>query len=419
MTTGERPVLAVVHDDESASPMQLAESATGVCDLIWVFDSSQMPATMPRLWRKLGTAVDIAGLSTDEAVQTLKPLRPDGIITYADPLIPTTSALAAGLGLDYHDTATAERLTDKFTQRRALRDAGLPVPRFVVVSGNPTSRDFDTLVAGVDFPVVLKPRRGAGSRDTDLARDPSELRTLIAERATPGGDTEPPMIVEEYLEGASPGPSSLFADYVSAESFVCAEKINHLAVSGRFPLAEPFRETGLVIPSDLGPSDTRDVLDVASRAISAVGIRIGFVHTEIKLTSAGPRVIEVNGRMGGPVPQTLALTAGLELFAWSMRMALGEPVVIDGLLSTDRIGYYLNEPAPQWARRVVSVAGLDRLAEHPDVDAVVLNRRPGDSIDWRKGSKEYVFSTIGTAADHRGALAVKRFIDETVEMTFA
>jgi hypothetical protein len=419
VTTGRRPLLAIVHNDQSVSTLQLAESAAEVCDLAWVFDSSEMSGSMPRLLRKLGTLVDIAGMSGDEALLALEPLRPDGIIAYSDPLILTTSALATGLGLDYHDTATAQRVTDKFTQRRALGAAGLPVPRFVVVSGHPTPRDFDTLVAGVDFPVVLKPCQGAGSRDTELVRDASELRALIAERATPDGGTQPPMIVEEYLVGASPGPSPLFADYVSVESFVCAGKISHVAVTGRFPLAEPFRETGFVIPSDLGTSDTRDVLDVAARAISALGVRTGFLHTEIKLTSAGPRIIEVNGRMGGHVPQMLTSAAGADVLAWSMRIALGEPVASQDLLPTDRVGYFLSEQPPQWARRVVSTAGLDRLAEHPDVDSVFLNRRQGDSVDWRKGSQEFVFSTVGAAADHRGVLAVQRFIDEEVRITFA
>jgi hypothetical protein len=419
VTTGRRPLLALVQNDKSVSTMQLAESAAEVCDLAWVFDSSEMRGSTPRLLRKLGTVLDIAGMTTDEAVRALEPLRPDGIIAYADPLILTTSALATGLGLDYHDTVTAERLTDKFAQRRALRDAGLPVPFFVVVPAHPTPADVDTVVAGVDFPVVLKPRSGAGSRDTLLAGDASELRTLLAELAAPDGGTGSPMIVEEYLVGASPGPSSLFADYLSVESFVCAGKVNHVAVTGRFPLAEPFRETGFVLPSDLGPNDTRDVLDVASGAISALGVHIGFLHTEIKLTPAGPRVIEVNGRMGGHVPEMLARAAGVDVFAWSMRIALGESVVLDGLLPTHRVGYFLSEQAPQWASRVVSVTGLDRLVEHPDVDAIFLNRRPGDDVDWRKGSQEYVFSTVGAAADHHGVLAVQRFIDENITMTFA
>ena len=76
---------------------------------------------MVRLLRKLGTTIDVAGMSDDEAADALRPLGPDGIVAYADAHIATASALAGRLGLDYHDGAVAERLLDKLTQRRASR----------------------------------------------------------------------------------------------------------------------------------------------------------------------------------------------------------------------------------------------------------------------------------------------------------
>ncbi len=401
-------------------PMVLAESADAAgCDLVWVIDSSKVTSDwLMRLLRKLGTTIDIAGLSDDEAAEALRPTHPDGIITYADPLIPTASALATRLGLDFHDETTSARLTDKFAQRQALRDAGVPGPRFAVVPANPTDEDIDALAAAVDFPVVLKPRHGAAGRDTVPAADADELRQRIGELATPPGIPYPSMIVEEYLVGASPPPSSRFADYVSVESVVCAGKISHVAVTGRFPLAEPFRESGFVIPSDLGPTDTKDVLDAASEAIAALGVTIGFLHTEIKLTADGPRIIEVNGRLGGSVPAMMTHATGVDVMELSKRVALGEHVVFDDLIPTSRVGYLFYVQAPKSARRVVAVEGLTELSEYPGVDSVFLSRQPGDEVDWRKGSHQYVFSVTGAADDHEAVLATKRFIDEEVTMTF-
>jgi biotin carboxylase len=421
MNSGRRPRLALVHGEGLGMPMILAESADAAgCDLVWVIDSATVTSDwLMRLLRKLGTTLDIAGMSDDEAAEALRACEPDGIIAYAEPLIPIASALAVRLGLDYHDEATTRRLTDKFAQRQALRDAGLPVPRFVVVPGDPSAEEIDALMTSVDFPVVLKPRRGAAGRDTVLARDPDELRHLIAEHATPPGDTPTSsMIVEEYLVGASPPPSPIFADYVSVESVVSAGTISHLAVTGRFPLAPPFRESGFVIPSDLGPSDRRDVLDVASRAITALGVRVGFLHTEIKLTPDGPRVIEVNGRLGGDIPDMMTHAAGIDLLSMSKRVALGEHVVFDGLIPTSRVGYVFYVQAPQSARRVLRVEGLAELGELPGVDSVFLARQPGDDVDWREGSHQFVFSVIGAADDYEGVLATKRFVDEEVTMTF-
>jgi len=409
-----RPLLAVVFGAGTATPMILAESAHRAgCELVWVVDSDTLSEQwLLRLLRRLGTTLDIAGMSDDEAADALRRCQPAGIITYADALIPVTARLATRLGLDFHHGDTVPRLTDKLAQREALRAAGMAVPRFVVVPPDPTSSDLDAVASQVDFPVVLKPRQGAGGRDTVLARDLGELRHFMADHATAS------MIIEEYLVGASPPPSPLFADYVSVESVVCGATVSHIAVTGRFPLAEPFRESGFVLPSDLGPSDTRDVLDTASRAIAALGVRIGFLHTEIKLTPHGPRIIEVNGRLGGAVPALVSQATGVDLMAMSQRVALGEQVVFDQLMATTRIGFLFYVQPPQSARRVRRVEGLDQLAQLPGVDSVSLARQPGDDVDWRKGSHEYVFMVVGAADDYQGAVAVKRFIDEDVTMTF-
>jgi biotin carboxylase len=413
---GGRRVLGVLPN--MRSPMELAQAAAGVCDLVWIVDSGDdRQPVVPRLLRKFGTVVDIVGLSEDEAADALRPCHLDGIIAYADYILPTASALATRLGLDFHDEVVTERLVDKLPQRTALRDGGLPVPRFVVVPPDPTPEDVEAVVESVDFPVVVKPRHGATSRDTVLVHDATELRKQLAEPPSVGFD--PTKLVEEFLVGASPPPSPHLADYCSVESVVCAGEISHLAVTGRFPPAEPFRETGMILPSDYEPPVVKAVLDVATEAISAVGIRIGFVHTEIKLTPDGPRVLEVNGRLGGGVPEMVALATGLDLYQMSLRVALGERIVFDELVPTERVGYLICRQPPQWARRVVSVESLDPLGEYPGVETIRLNRRPGDEVDWRKGSHQYVFSVIGAAPDHQGVLEVRRLAEEEVQITYA
>jgi hypothetical protein len=415
-----RPVLAIVYGAGSVSAMKLAGPARDVCDIVWVVDSSEFDdTTMMRLLRKLGTTVDVAGLSPREAADTLRPLQPNGIVAYADPQIALASALAGLLGLDYHDAAVAERLLDKTTQRRALRDGGLPVPRCVDVPPAPTAAELATLVTGVDFPVVLKPRRGAASRDTVLVHDVTELARLLEQ--PPSAGTDASMVIEEYMVGASPPPSAHFADYLSVESIVVDGKISHVCVTGRTPQVEPFRETGYVIPSDFPPPVIAEVLDLATKAISALGVRTGCFHTEIKATTAGLRVIEVNGRLGGFVPEVLEVAVpGVNLYEISQRVALGERLDFPDVVTLpDRVGYLVVEQPPLWAHAVAGVDGLDRLAEYDGVASVTLSRQPGDAVDWRKGSHEYVYAVIGAAADYDAVRAVQQFIDEEVTITYA
>jgi biotin carboxylase len=419
MTASGRPLVAIVHGEGSVSPMKLSASAAALCDVVWVIDSSEPNGTSAiRLLRKLGTAVDVAGMSEDEVAEALRPLQPDGIAAYADQQLAAASALASRLGLPFHDGVVAQRLLDKSTQRRALRDGGLPVPRSGVVPRSPTAHDLETLAAGVDFPVVLKPRHGAASRDTVLVRDATQLAALLAQPLSTGA--EPSMVIEEYMVGSSLPPSPHFADYLSVESVVTSGRISHVAVTGRLAQAEPFRETGLVIPSDFDPTVVKEVLGVATQAITALGIQTGCLHTEIKMTDAGPRVIEVNGRLGGFVPEVLAQAVpGVDLFEISQRVALGHEIIFPDVVTGDRVGYVIVEQPPQWAHHVSSVEGLDRLSAYPGVSDVVLSRQPGDEVDWRKGSHEYVYSVIGSAPDHAGVVALQRFIDAEVKVTYS
>ena len=125
--SSQRPVLAIAYGGQSASALKLSEPARARCDIVWVVDSSTFGDTaMFRLLRKLGTVVDVAGLSEDAAAAALAPLRPDGIVAYADSEMATASSLAGRLGLDYHDAGVTERLVDKLSQRRALRDGRTP-----------------------------------------------------------------------------------------------------------------------------------------------------------------------------------------------------------------------------------------------------------------------------------------------------
>jgi biotin carboxylase len=199
---------------------------------------------------------------------------------------------------------------------------------------------------------------------------------------------------------------------------VAAGEISHVAVTGRFPLAEPFRETGFFIPAELPQAQLAAVLEVATAALRALGVRTGGFHTEIKLTPDGPRVLEVNGRLGGGVPEMLSQASGVSIMRLSMRVALGERVVVDGPVPCARVGWCFLPQPPTSARRFVSIEGLDRLAERPGVNRVLLNRRPGDPVDWREGIFQYIYSVYGVASGYDEVLEINRFLHEQVSIAY-
>jgi biotin carboxylase len=382
--------------------MALAMLASEHYALLWLVDSSvpaprHLLALHAAMVRKLGSVVDLDGLSISQAADAIAHHEPSGVVTFQDGGMVRLAKVAAELGLPFHTPEVAERLVDKSVQRRALEVGGVRVPRYWAVPLEPDSTDTARLESRLSFPAVLKPRNGAGSKYVTLVRTAAELIDALTQRRTEG--LTDPMLVEEYLPAAYSWTDDQFAPFVSVESYVSQGHISHVAITGRFKFAEPFRETGNFIPADLSPADSIAVCDLATNAATALGVKIGCLHTEIKLTPDGPRLIEVNGRLGGGIPQMLRRVANLDLFDVAFRLALGENLPSETILQTGGVSYRALIQPPMSATRILRFEGLDRAKNLPGVDAVIPNKGPGQEVDWRNGFAEYALSAEGTVAN--------------------
>ena len=79
-------------------PLQIAEAAFGLCGILWLIDES-IPenAFTSRLLRKVGTVVNLAGLSPEETASLLRTHAPDGVVAYRDEDIVLLAVIAAEL----------------------------------------------------------------------------------------------------------------------------------------------------------------------------------------------------------------------------------------------------------------------------------------------------------------------------------
>jgi biotin carboxylase len=413
--TSSPPRLAFVYHPWSFGVYEVAKAAQGVCRLVWIVDASIAEVeSMTPLLRRLGDLVDVAGTSVDEAAQRVAASRPDGLLALRDSLLPWSARIAERLELAFIAPAVAETLADKYAQRSAMRAAGLPVPGYWKIPACDGDVEWAELAVQARFPALLKPRSGLGSRDVVRVESIQELRREVGRIADPLERGH--LLLEEYLRDRPSDEGRDFAGYVSVESIVSDGCTSHLAITGRFPPAEPFRETGFFIPDALTDDEREEVLEAASATIAALGVTHGCLHTEIKLTPDGARAIELNGRMGGGTPEMLAAVTDIDLLGISMRLALGERVVFDEMPRATAVVYVLYAQAPMSMSEVVAVDGLDRLRRDPRVDRVMLNRGPGQRVDWREGNWDHVFSVHGVVADHAELAAVARQIDRETQI---
>jgi len=393
------PRVAVLHHAESFFPLTLADWVGDAFDLVWVVDApTSGEDTTLRLLRKLGPVVDVTGLDPDRAAARLADEGVDGVVSFCEERIEAAAALAARLGLPFHTPEVAATVVDKARQRACFRDAGIPQPDFWPAPAGAPPEEVEALVRRVTYPAVVKPTAGSRSRGVRRVDSAGELRGLLSGAVGRTGH-----VVEAYLSDDAP-PGRWYASYLSVESVVSHGRVSHAAVTGRFPLAEPFRESGNFIPAILEPCLQSSVLAMAEDAVRSLGITDSVVHTEVKLTPDGPRLVEVNGRLAGRPPFVLGSVSDVNLFRVACQVAVGEPVAFDGLVECRGVGFWLMLQPPMTARAVTAVHGVADLVDLDGVDSAVVTRGPGSAVDWREGTSTHVAVVRGRVADH-GELA--------------
>jgi biotin carboxylase len=398
----------VVYGHRSLNAMQIREAARGWCDLVWLVDGEDPSVVAVRpLLNRFGAVVDALSGSPQAAAEALQPHAPDGLATFYDTGMEHVAAIAAELGLPFHSREVARNLEDKLYQREALRAAGLATPGTVALPPDADRATAERLGASISYTAVLKPRRASGSWHTFPVASVRALGELWDELAA--GEPEE-RLVEEYLPDGPPMPHGFEADYVSVETVAVAGEMTHLAITGRFPVVAPFRETGFFIPATLAPAQGAEVVDLAGQTLRALGVETGAAHTEIKLTAEGLRVIEVNGRIGGGVPEMLRLAAGVDIIRLTMQAALGRATGVSELPATIGVAYRFFYQPPSSARRLTAIDGLDELKALPGVESIFLHFPPGTEIDARHGTRTYVFAVVGSASDYAGVTAIDEFL---------
>lgn len=409
--------LAVVYDNGAVSPVEIAHAATGLCDILLVVDpdSPAVAASLPVLERA-GTLVrHPAGTPLDTTAGRLKELGTTGITTFTDARLDLTAHLAQALGLRFHTPEVAVALGDKLRQRTRLAAAGAPVVRFAELSG---AEDTEPALAAVGLPAVLKPRRGAGSRGTFPVGTAEEFHRVAAGLLAAG---EGPLIAEERLLGDPAVAGPRWGDYVSVESVADGTDVTHVGITGKLPLVEPFRESGVFFPSTLDERVATRVLALTDEALSALGVTSGITHTEFKLTPDGPRLIEVNGRLGGFVNDLVGRATGVSMLRLALENALATGAPVPRRLdtaATGRVTFQRFAPPPVTATAVTGVTGRKEARRIPGVARVEIVRRPGDPVDWRQGTQAFTAIVYGEAPGHQALDETLTVLDGTLRIDY-
>ncbi|OPF73157.1 hypothetical protein VT50_0228835 [Streptomyces antioxidans] len=366
---------------------------------------------------EFGILCDVRGLDFDEAVLRLRDLRPAGIMTFTDYQLGFTARLAAALGLPFHTLETVEALTRKYVQRRLLNSCGASHVATRLIQDESSLR---SAFAELGCPGVLKPDMGTGSRSTYRIVDAGDVEEFSARNFAGDAKSESPeqFVLETEIPCAVPdGP---WGDYVSVESLILGDRIEHLGICGKFPLSKPYRETGSCFPAALSPTDVAAITDLVTRAIRALGVRHGICHTEVKFSATGLQIIEVNGRLGGRVNELVRQTGGPSVIEIAARLALSDSSAFTMARewAPQGVSFLYAKVPPFEATRLLDIRGVDDLHDMTGISRAIAQQEPGAAIDWRRGRLEHAYICFGAAGSHEGVLRLVSEIEETVSVTY-
>jgi len=242
--------------------------------------------------------------------------RVTGVFCFDEGLVWPAAHVSQALGLPGNTPETIAACRDKHATREAMARVNVDQPASIGVS---SWAEAAAASDKIGYPVVVKPRGLAGSmgvKRADSAADLPAAFTAACDISYPGVPVfDMNVLIEEYVSGPEISIDAVFFD----------GRCVPLAVARKQVAFDPFfEEVGhLVDGADPLLSDAV-LLDTLKRSHAALGFRTGVTHTEFRLTPRGPRLLEINARLGGDmIPYLGHLATGVDIAMAAADVAAG------------------------------------------------------------------------------------------------
>jgi biotin carboxylase len=288
----------------------------------------------------------------------------DAVVAVDDQGAVAAAVASQRLGLRHNPPEAVLATRDKLRMRTVLAAGEVFQPTFVPVPSKAGAGDVVALVSSIGFPCVIKPTTLSGSQGVIRVDGPEELWPVVerVRRIAAGAGVDPhrSLLAEGFLPGAE----------VAVEGMLRDGSLRVLAIFDKpDPLDGPyFEETIYVTPSRMATGDVAAVTAATRSAATAVGLREGPIHAELRVKDGRASIVELAARtIGGLCSRTLAFGTGHSLEELVMAHALdrstGAPRAPGAagvmMLPIPRAGVLLGVDGREDALAVPGIVGLD------------------------------------------------------------
>ncbi|GAA0448350.1 hypothetical protein Aca07nite_72820 [Actinoplanes capillaceus] len=274
-----------------------------------------------------------------------------------------------GLGGTSHEVAV--RFKDKLVMRRHLAATGVPTVAAEQVDSLAAVQEFGERYG---YPLVLKPVDNTASRGVQVIRSADDVAgawqavTDLRDRSDLTlGQFFPVdrLLVEQYIAGPE----------YSVDTFSFGGRHSVVSITEKF--TDGVVESAHALPARLSAEDEAGIESYVRALLTAMGLRDGVAHTEIKLSPDGPLVIESHDRIAGDRIGDLVRNAyEIDLEEYAVAAPFGLlPELPDrpAPLRAAATRFIIAEPGV-----VTGFEGVEDVAEHPDLIDLDLFVKEGD-----------------------------------------
>ena len=257
----------------------------------------------------------ISIVEKDRILKECKRIKPEAVVSVGSDLaVLTVNYVARALGLPCNPKETDLCSTNKYYMRQTMKNAGIPVPHFCK-SGADLA---ETNLAGMKFPLIVKPTDRSGSRGICKVWNYEEAKSAVQRACSVS--FEHCAILEEVLEG----------EEYSCESISQNGSHHILAYTKKFTTDAPdYIETAHLEPADLSRAQQETAEAEIRKGLDALHITAGASHTEFRVDQNGHvHIIEIGARMGGDCIGThlVPLSTGYDFTKMVIDAACGNPI---------------------------------------------------------------------------------------------
>jgi biotin carboxylase len=322
----------------------------------------------------------------------------DAVVAADTPMLVLAAAVAARLGLAHNRVEAVRAAADKATQRRRWAAAGVAQPAFRIVPAGASEEALQEAAAQVGYPCVVKAVSLSGSqgvlRADDGAAAADAARRIRQILRVAGRPTDEPLLVEAYIPGWE----------LSVDGLLTRGELTITAVFDKpdTPQGPTFEETVLLTPSRLPQLILCQALRTAERAATALGLRYGPIHAELRLDTRHrgrrPTMLELAARsIGGLCSRALRFLDGASLEQLVLANALGRRVTTQRLAQPAGV---LMLPVER-AGVLQAVHGRTQAAAVPGITGLSITTPVGQPVQPLPEGDRYLGFVFAEAATHQ------------------